>query len=253
MAILWQKKHNGDHYEVRTAGNSKRLYKNGVCHSQFNSNDLMTGSIWDLLLLPACYQGSARIKRVLVLGVGGGAVIRQLSVLFQPEQIIGVDIDGQHLEIANRFFDLDAGHIQLIEADAEAWLKHNRGRFDLIIEDVFIEQARRPVRAIAADSDWMRLLLRNLTTNGTLVMNFAAEEEFRQSDVYRDMSVRNAFSAIYQLSMPTLDNLVLALHKGPVLHTSIHRNLCEIPQVNRALQSRKLKYRIRKLRQLKYG
>ncbi len=36
MAVLWQKKTAGQHYEVRTAGNSRRLYKNGVCHSQFN-------------------------------------------------------------------------------------------------------------------------------------------------------------------------------------------------------------------------
>ena len=76
MAIIWQKKVRDNLYEVRSAGKSRRLYKNGVCHSQYNPGSIMTGSIWDLLLLPACYQTGVNYKKILVLGVGGGAVIR---------------------------------------------------------------------------------------------------------------------------------------------------------------------------------
>ena len=36
MAILWQQTIDGNHYEVRTAGGSVRLYRNGVNHSQWN-------------------------------------------------------------------------------------------------------------------------------------------------------------------------------------------------------------------------
>ena len=79
-------------------------------------------------------------------------------------------------------------------------------------------------------------------------MNFASRDEFKDSVVYKDMNVRNRFDSIYQLSMPTLDNQVIAMHKHPVTHTAIHRNITAIPELERAIQSRKLKYRICKVR-----
>ncbi len=134
MAVLWQKKTAGQHYEVRTAGNSRRLYKNGVCHSQFNPANPVTGSIWDLLILPSCYQPETAPRRVLVLGVGGGAVILQLQELFNPELIIGVEMDPLHLDIARRFFGLGSDNVKLIRSDAVSWLRDACDqKFDLVI------------------------------------------------------------------------------------------------------------------------
>jgi len=252
VAILWQRKYGDQHYEVRTAGKSRRLYKNGVCHSQFNPDNIITGSIWDLLILPVCYQPEISLRRVLVLGVGGGAVIRQLNGLFSPVSITGIEKDPMHLEIGRRYFGLDLENLDLVESDAVTWLENNKRRkYDLIIEDIFTESSRRPVRSISAGKTWLNSLLKQLTGHGILVMNFASGDEFRESVVYRDMNVRNHFGSIYQLSMPTLDNQVIAMHKYPVLHTAIHRNITDIPDLERAIQSRKLKYRIRKVRQLR--
>jgi len=71
MAVIWQKKIAGTHYEVRSAGQTRRLYTNGLCHSEFNPQKLVTGSIWDLLVLPALFYKPGHIKKVLMLGVGG--------------------------------------------------------------------------------------------------------------------------------------------------------------------------------------
>jgi len=250
MAVIWQKKQAGQHYEVRKAGHSRRLYKNGVCHSQYNPHSILTGSIWDLLVLPALYQPDCKLRRVLVLGVGGGAVIRQLNALLQPEQIIGVEKDPVHLHIARRFFDLDAGNIELIEADAVDWLSTcKRKKFDLIIEDIFIEQRGRPMRAIDAGEEWCSVLAQRLSVRGTLVMNFASADEFRLSAVYRDMALRDRFASIFRLTAPALDNHVVAMHRVEISQRDIHRNIMAHPEPERAICSGKLKYRSSKLRQ----
>ena len=57
MAILWQKTVDQNRYEIRTAGKTRRLYTNGVCHSEFNADKIFTGSVWDLLILPAWFYG----------------------------------------------------------------------------------------------------------------------------------------------------------------------------------------------------
>ena len=36
MALLWEKRAAGVHYSVRNAGNTVRLYTNGVLHTQYN-------------------------------------------------------------------------------------------------------------------------------------------------------------------------------------------------------------------------
>ena len=70
MAIVWSRSAGGNQYEVRSAGQSIRLYKNGVFHSQWNPNRPLAGGVWDLLFIPALFA-DRQISRVLVLGVGG--------------------------------------------------------------------------------------------------------------------------------------------------------------------------------------
>lgn len=67
MAIIWSRCLGGVHYEVRSAGNSLRLYTDGVFHSQYNPYRLITGHVWDLLMLPALFYPANKIKRVLVM------------------------------------------------------------------------------------------------------------------------------------------------------------------------------------------
>ena len=118
MAEIWQKYIDGTKYQVRKAGLTLRLYTNGVCHSEFNPRRLVTGSIWDLLILPAFFYGPRNIKRVLMLGVGGGASILQLHHLLQPESITGVELNSVHLDIARRFFNVDVTSVDLNESEA---------------------------------------------------------------------------------------------------------------------------------------
>jgi spermidine synthase len=78
VSLLWERRIGGTLYQVRNAGRTRRLYTNGVFHSQYNPARPVTGSVWDLLLLPAFFYAPGELRRVLVLGVGGGAVIQQM-------------------------------------------------------------------------------------------------------------------------------------------------------------------------------
>ena len=89
---MWSKQTADNLYEVRSAGQSIRLYTNDVFHSQFNPRRTVDGSLWDLLSLPVLLLPPEPALKVLVLGVGGGAVIRQLAVLLEHPDIVGVDL-----------------------------------------------------------------------------------------------------------------------------------------------------------------
>ena len=104
MAILWQHATEGDHYEVRQAGSSVRLYRNGVHHSQWNPRRPLAGSVWDLLALPALYRAAGAVSSACVLGFGAGAVAGVLRATAGIEHLVGVELDPMHLSVADGFF-----------------------------------------------------------------------------------------------------------------------------------------------------
>jgi len=114
MTVLWECRREGTHYSVRQSGASIRLYSNRVFHSQWNSNKPFAGGVWDCLSLPAFYLPEDSIKRVLLLGLGGGAVVRQLQIMTNFDQLNAIEIDQQHIDIARRWFGVNDDRVTLI-------------------------------------------------------------------------------------------------------------------------------------------
>ena len=165
MSILWEQEVGSTNYQVRQAGNSLRLYTNGVFHSQYNPGRPLTGSVWDLLFLPAFFYPPGSIRRVLVLGVGGGAVIQQLRRFIQPESIVGVELNATHLYLAKRFFGVRGKDVELVRADAVDWVNQYRGPvFDIVIDDLFGHVDGETQRSVFAGRRWVSSLTRCLST-----------------------------------------------------------------------------------------
>ena len=93
MALIWETEQDGVRYEVRRAGQTLRLYANGVQHSEFHPNRLLTGSVWDLLWLPALLHEPARFRRASWLGLGGRSRIRTIRKLLYPDALIVVALE----------------------------------------------------------------------------------------------------------------------------------------------------------------
>jgi len=219
MALLWQKRAGGNLYQVRSHGASVRLYSNGVFHSQWNPRDPLKGSLWELLLLPAFFRSRRRLGSVLLLGVGGGALIRLLQRFVEPARIVGVDLDATHLQVARRYFGVR--NAQLVHADARDFVADQlqsgeRGSFDLIIDDLFGHVDGEAQRTVAADVPWCRNLLHLLSADGLVVGNFASRRELLSSG-WRDKSVRAQLGGAWTAELPAYENCVLAVSRQPLL------------------------------------
>lgn len=247
MALLWEQRTGGRHYEVRSAGRTRRLYTDGVCHSEFNPSRLTTGSIWDLLLLSAFLHPPGTVRRALVLGVGGGTLLLQLRALAGVPEITGVDLSAVHLSIARRFFGLDAQEFRLVEDDAVAWVRRCRERFDLIVDDLFTGTKGEPVRAFPAGREWMELVASRLADGGTLAINFASYAEVRACGWYRGATLRRALPWAFRFTTPRLDNAVGVFTQRPSDPDTLRAHLLAEPRLRRALRERRLNYRVRVL------
>ncbi len=248
MAILWKQCVGGTHYEVRSAGHTRRLYTDGVFHSQFNLRRPVTGGIWDLLTLPAFFYPPGHVRRVLVLGVGGGAVIRQLLHFHAPREVVGIELDPVHLDLARRFFGLDDARVALVQAEAVAWVAAYAGPpFDLIIDDAFGGSDGEPVRAVPATAAWFRALRRHLAPQGALVLNFIANAELYRCGYFASPALARRFGSAFRLSHPLNENAIGAfLH--PELHSrTLRANLAGVRGLDPARRTSLLRYRICRL------
>ncbi|WP_341936969.1 spermidine synthase [Marinimicrobium sp. C2-29] len=244
MSILWYKQQDGQRYEVRRAGQSLRLYTNGVFHSQYNPAQPVAGTIWDLLSLPAFALAPGRPRRVLVLGVGGGAVIRQLNHFFSPDLIVGIELNPVHLILARRFFDVEEKNVCLLEADALAWVDAYRGpAFDLVIDDLFGDSQGEPERAVSADRNWSRALRRLLAPGGMLVMNFDSDAGLKQSALWSDPVLRRQWTDRQRFSTPRYANQIAVFYFGRPDWAAFEERLQSHPELDQRRSGCRLTYR----------
>lgn len=216
MAIIWQRSLEGNLYEVRTAGASVRLYRNGVNHSQWNPNRPLAGSIWDLIVLPTLYRKPETIQDILILGFGAGAVGCQMAELIAPRRIVGIELDPIHLSIAQGFFECP-DLCELVAADAVEWVAASRedARFDVIVEDLYGEAEGLPVRCVPMDAAWCRSLGQMLWPGGVLIFNMVEPDKVAHLPMFRDTALRRRFTESITYRIEGYENRVVAFSDRP--------------------------------------
>lgn len=206
MSLLWETTQAGTHYSVRRAGHSIRLYSNGVFHSQWNEQRPFASAVWDCLSLPCLYQVPGACQRILLLGLGGGAGIRQLQTLIDFEYLQAIEIDPVHIKIAKRWFGVNSKRIDITEADAIGWLNdYSSAGFDLIIDDLFGHSGNEPMRAQPITRAWLDSLSAALNPGGTLVVNCVSRAELMAAV---PLFAAHGFIQGYRWSLPEYDNAI---------------------------------------------
>jgi spermidine synthase len=250
MPVLFDELKQGKRYKVVQAGNSVRLYTDGVFHSQYNPSHIVSGAVWDLLLLPCFCLAPHQRQSLLLLGVGGGAVLRMLAHFFADLKLTGVDIDRQCLQLAKRYFGVSGKNFQLIAADAKAWVESQpkKNQFDIVIDDLYGGQNGDPQRPFPIEATWLANMCERLTNHGLLVINFdrpSAAREFikTHSDQLRDLG----FVSHFKLVCPGYENTIIALVRQKVTRAALLNQLDAQPLLDTSKQSCRLNVKLTQL------
>jgi predicted membrane-bound spermidine synthase len=250
VSVLERVHADGRLIEVRAAGRTLRLYVDGVLHTSYSPVRPLTGAVWDPLALSAFLAPPGTVKRCLLLGVGGGAAIHLLRRHVGPEHMVAVDIDRRILGIAREWFGVEGPDVELVEADATRWVRgKGRGRFDLVVDDLFEEVEGIPVRHIGTDERgwWRRLEKRVALEHGVLVVNFGDEGDLYSSSLLHDLELRLGFPAALRFSFAQYENAIVALMRRPISLTTFRRRLAAHPVLGRAGARRLMRFRIHPL------
>jgi spermidine synthase len=144
-------------------GKRRELRVDGTYASAWTPGEVATRSVWDALAASALALPAARRRSVLLLGLGAGSVVRILRALAPRARIVGVELDPGVVAAAREWFELDALGIEVILGDAREVVAELGGRFDLVLEDVFVGREatlRKPEGIPLPFLDHARRLLR---------------------------------------------------------------------------------------------
>ncbi|MEW6418883.1 MAG: polyamine aminopropyltransferase [Nitrospirota bacterium] len=126
--------------------------------------------------------------RILILGGGEGAVLREVLRYATVKRVVMVDIDREFVELCKKylkewhcgsFFDKRA---EIIFADATNFVKNAKDNFDVIITDISDPIEEGPASLIYT-KEFYRSILRMLSNDGIFVTQ-ATEVFYNQQEVY---------------------------------------------------------------------
>ena len=208
---------------MRVTPRGRSLRIDGTFASWWTPGSAATGGVWDALAAPVLMLPPARRRSLLVLGLGGGSAARVLRALAPRARIVGVERDAAVLRAARRRLGLAALGVEVVEADARVYLAGLRGRFDLIVEDLFVGSGRRVHKPDWLAAEVLAQLAERLAPGGLLVSN-ALDEAPATARAFAEL-----FPASLCLAVRDFDNRVLVGARAPLTAVALRRALVREP------------------------
>lgn len=153
---------------VVTRGKIVRLVSRRGTYSIYSPSQLFTGFSWDCLSLAGKLLRHDP-ERILLLGMGGGTVVRQCRHLYKRARIDGVEIDPEVIQAARLHFHLPKTNVRVICQDAAEFIRRAAGRYDLVLDDVWID--RGVSKLLFSQADYAPQILRVMNPEGIFAIN----------------------------------------------------------------------------------
>lgn len=147
----------------------------GATYATWHPARLLTGYSWDALSMACLLRSGGPPASILMLGLGGGTVARQLRRFLPDVRLVGVEIDPGVVDVARRHLHLDDSDVEVHVADAYAWLAGSDERFDVVIDDLFLTGATDVVRSRVPEGDTLALVRRRVAVGGLVVANLITD------------------------------------------------------------------------------
>lgn len=187
----------------------------GATHATWHPAKLMTGHAWDAITAAALLH-PLPIKKLLMLGLGGGTVLRQLRAFLPTTEFTAVEIDSEMIRLAREYMDLDQIGVEVVQGDAFEFLNQHRLQYDVLIDDLYRCGEQDVERPALVDSALLQQHNALLHPEGSLVMNFVVGRGHHQVHRNARKAFEETFSSLRALRPPNSHNEVLVGTNAPL-------------------------------------
>jgi spermidine synthase len=161
-------------------------------------------------LMFASYLFVPQQKRVLIVGLGGGAMVHFYEHYDPDVKVDAVEIDAKVVELADKYFDVRTQkNTKIITEDAFKYFKDDKTAYDVIYMDAFLKPSEgtdatgQPLRLKTAE--FYKGLRQHLTPDGIVVINLNIYQHTKD-----DMAtIRGAYPQTYSFRATTANLVVV--------------------------------------------
>lgn len=181
---------------------------------------------WDYFAVSPFFIADQRpdtIRDVCIIGLAGGTVAQRMTELYGPNvQIDGVEIDPKIVDVARRFFNLNAPNVHVIVQDGRYYLRATEKKYDVIGVDAY-HQPYIPFQLTT--KEFFKEVANHLNDRGTLIVNAGrTSTDYRLVDVI-SQTMRAVFPNVYLIDTPAFTNTLVIGTKDPSRVESFVRNI----------------------------
>lgn len=189
--------------------------------SYFMKEGVLTGQYFDYIsLVPELTQTTA--PNVLVLGLAGGTVTREIDHYIPQATITGVEIDPKVIELAQQHFQLDDQRTTVYIDDARSFVRKVSAttdtKYNTIIIDAYTNEIYIPWHLTT--QEFYEELNAVLAPDGIIAFNMGSTTD--QTALFQSVlaTLRATFEHVVVVPVPdTLNYIVLASHQDVALNT----------------------------------
>ncbi len=158
------------------------------------------------------------VQRILMLGMGGGSIAKQLNTLLPNASIHIVELRQAVIDIAYEYFQLpNVPEIEAIQEDALVFIKEALSTYDVIIVDIFNDDG---LPEAFSTTEFQTNLLNNLSPKGLILFNLwenqaaTAQTQTQWVLQYWQSHAVSQSNIVKNYPIPSTENIILHIQKN---------------------------------------
>lgn len=162
--------------EINQVGKRIDMDVEGATFATWHPEHYLTGYSWDAVTAGCLLHPEHPPASILMLGLAGGTVARQLRLLLPDVKITAIEIDPVLVELARTYMELEPMNVHVEVADAYHWLKTCPDHYDVVIDDIYLSGRVDVERPLAPTGETLALLRRCTAPSGLVVANMITDD-----------------------------------------------------------------------------
>lgn len=196
----------------RSCPDAYHLYLNegvGIHSVKCNTPGREIRGVWTYMAASPFYFSDLKsFEDVLIIGLAGGTIGRQMLEVFPDVNIDGVEIDGKVVEVGKEYFDNDDPRINPIVMDGRIYLQLTQKKYDLIMMDAY-RQPYIPFHLVT--HEFFQQVDEHLTDDGVVAINVASVRGVSRSlaaMIYR--TLKESFPTVILIDATRSNDILIA-------------------------------------------
>jgi len=229
--LLAERESAYNYLQVVQVGDETQLIMNeGVgIHSIYNPHSILTQGYWDDFLIAPYFNKPPftqnEVRRVGLIGLGGGTAAREFTAAYGPIPIDGVEIDGTIVDLGRQYFHMTEPNLHVVVQDGRYYLQTTPQKYDVLCIDTY-QQPYVPFQFTT--QEFFQTVRDHLTPTGVVAVNAG-----RTSSDYRlvealAQTMHSVFPNVYIIDTERFTNSVIIGTNAPTSLANYQINVAQL-------------------------